>query len=293
MNTKAILISAALVVASLLFAARQSWQVSRMETELSDLKASASALNEEIETLRSEREGGQVRRSPAVAPRTSGAVEIAATGDASELMRLRSQVANLSRKLAEQNGSMAAGQKRAAAAAAAEANGGLPSDGNNMAGLLETVVAARVTQLRDKLEQNPGLKIPELGLLTEQDWKEVVKQGNWENSDELLETFKTLRIRAKARFAGTLGPALRRFALNNGGNLPGDLNQVASFFDPPVDSGILSRYSMIQSGPLQNLAPNQYVVKETMVVDPQHDTQFSIGLSGYLQGSVVGRVPGR
>ncbi len=291
MNTKAILIAAALVVASLLFAARQSWQVSRLETELSDLKASASALNEEIETLRGERDGGQVRRSPAAVPRTPGAVEAAGAGDASELMRLRSQVANLSRRLAEQSGAAAVGQKRAAVAA--EANAGLPADGTNMAGLLETVVAARVTQLRDKLEQNPALKIPELSLLNEQDWKEVVKQGNWENSDEMLEAFKTLRIRAKARFAGTLGPALRRFALNNGGNLPGDLNQVAPFFDPPVDPGILSRYSMIQSGPLQNLAPNQYVVKETMVVDPQHDTQFSIGLSGYLQGSVVGRVPGR
>lgn len=291
MNTKGILAAVALVLASLLFAARQSWQVSRLETELLDLKASASALNEEIETLRNERDGGQARKAPAPGPRTPGAAEPVGSGDASELMRLRSQVASLTRKLAEKSASTVAAQKPSTGLS--DASAALPTDGTNMAGLLESVVAARVTQLRDKLEQNPGLKIPELSLLNEQDWKEVVKQGNWENADEMLEAFKTLRIRAKARFAGTLGPALRRFALNNGGNLPGDLNQVAPFFDPPVDPGILSRYAMIQSGSLQNLPPNQYVVRETMVVDPQHDTQFSIGLSGYLQGSVSGRVPGR
>jgi hypothetical protein len=208
----------------------------------------------------------------------------AAGSDAGEVMRLRSQVARLTQKLAELSRTPSAQTAGASAAVA-----GMPSvDGTNVAGLLDAVVGARVTQLRDRLSQNPAQMIPEIALATEEDWKDVVKNGNWDSQEEMLEAFKALRTRSKTRFATAFGPAMRRYAANNGGNLPGDLSQAAPYFDPPIDPAILSRYTMLQSGPLQNIPPNQYLIQESTVADPQHDSQFSIGLSGYLQGPVRG-----
>ena len=257
-----------------------------LELELLETRAALAAQAEELETTRQSREPQSARAG--VTASASGMAP-AAGSDASEVMRLRSQVARLTQKLNE----LSRGANAAAAAAASAAGAGTPTvDGTNVAGMLDAVVGARITQLRDRLSQNPTQMIPEIALATEEDWKDVAKNGNWENQEEMLEAFKALRTRSKTRFASAFGPAMRRYAANNGGNLPGDLSQAAPYFDPPIDPAILSRYSMLQSGPLQNIPPNQYLIQENTVADPQHDAQFSIGLSGYLQGAIRG-VPRR
>ncbi len=252
-----------------------------LEVELLETRAALAAQAEELETLRQSRESQPGRAG--VAPVASGSAPSAGS-DASEVMRLRSQVARLTQKLAE----LSRGANAASAATSTPGAGTPAVDGTNGAGLLDAVVGARITQLRDRLSQNPTQMIPEIAMATEEDWKDVVKNGTWDSQEEMLEAFKALRTRSKTRFATAFGPAMRRYAANNGGNLPGDLSQTAPYFDPPIDPAILSRYTMLQSGPLQNVPPNQYLIQENTVADPQHDAQFSIGLSGYLQGAIRG-----
>lgn len=259
----------------------QARKVRGLEAELTEARAAVAAQVEELEALR------QSHVMPVRKAATGGTRSDAS--DVSELQRLRSQVARLNQKLAE----LSHGTGFAASASSASPAGMPAVDGTNVAGMLDAVVGARIAQFRDRLSQNPALVIPEISLATEEDWKDVVKNGNWETQDEMLEAFKALRTRSKTRFAGMLGPAIRRFAADNGGNLPGDLSQAAPYFDPPIDSSILGRYSMLQSGPLQNVPPNQYLIQETTVADAQHDAQFSIGLSGYLQGPAHGGAPRR
>lgn len=259
----------------------QAHKVRGLENELTEARAAASAQAEELETLR------QAHEVPAGRGVPTGTRVGAA--DTSELQRLRSQVARLNQKLAESS----RGAGFATSSSSLSPAGTSSVDGTNVAGMLDAVVSARIAQFRERLSQNPALVIPEIALATEEDWKDVVKNGNWETQEEMLEAFKALRTRSKTRFAGLLGPALQRFAADNGGNLPNDLSQAAAYFDPPIDASILSRYSMLQSGPLQNVPPNQYLIQETTVADAQHDAQFSIGLSGYLQGPARGVTPRR
>lgn len=257
-----------------------------LEAELTEARAAVAAQGEELETLRQHHElSARKADTGATRPDTAAGAAV----DGSEIQRLRSQVARLNQKLAE----LSHGAGFAASSSSASPAGMTAIAGTNVAGMLDAVVGARIAQFRDRLSQNPALVIPEISLATEEDWKDVVKNGNWETQDEMLEAFKALRTRSKTRFAGMLGPAIRRFAADNGGNLPGDLSQAAPYFDPPIDASILGRYSMLQSGALQNVPPNQYLIQESTVADAQHDAQFSIGLSGYLQGPPRGVTPPR
>jgi hypothetical protein len=259
------------------FALQQNGRVHRLEQELVAAQSAVNPLADELESLRRERDELAARSKTGAG---NGNVD---AGDMPEIMRLRAQVARLTRTLAENKTVVKSG---GAAPAAANGPGGVPGvDASNAAGLLDTVITARITQFRERLEQNPAQKIPELALATEEDWKDVAKNATWENPEDTAEAFKALRTRSKTRFAGALGPALRRFAANNNGYLPNDLSMVAPYFDPPIDPSILGRYGMVQTGMIQNVPAGQYIVREISPVDPRHDVQFSIGLSGYLQGS--------
>ena len=280
MTFKELLVTGRVVAGVGAFAVQQSGRARRLERELADAQSAVNPLTEELETLRRERDELLARSKPA------SAKAVVDAGDMPELMRLRAQVARLNKMLAEFKPGAKAGGTSSGASAAGGGPGMTGLDGTNAAGMLEAVVTARITQFRERLEQNPAQKIPELALATEDDWKDVVKNATWENPEDTAEAFKALRTHAKTRFAGMLGPALRRFAANNNGYLPNDLSTVAPYFDPPIDPSMLGRYGMLQSGMLQNVPAGQYIVRETSVVDPQHDAQFSIGLSGYLQGAV-------
>ena len=138
--------------------------------------AAQSAVNplaDELESLRRERDELAARSKTGAGKATVDA------GDMPELMRLRAQVARLTRTLAETKSAVKSG---GAAPAAANGPGGAPGvDASNAAGLLDTVITARITQFRERLEQNPAQRIPELALATEEDWKDVAKNATWEN----------------------------------------------------------------------------------------------------------------
>jgi len=151
--------------------------------------------------------------------------------------------------------------------------------------------AARVTQLKQRLEQMPDKKIPELQFLTDKDWFDAVKNAKqFETDDDFRQALSELRRNVKSEFVRTLQQALRGYAAANGGQLPAELGQLKAYFQTPVDDAILRRYSLLQTGKAADVPNGQYLVAETApAVDEEYDSVYRITLNG-IDTSSVNRV---
>jgi RNA polymerase sigma factor (sigma-70 family) len=189
------------------------------------------------------------------------------SGDMAELMRLRAEVTRLrenSRELA---------QLKAAAS----------SSGNDAA--IEATLkswAARAAQLKQRLEQMPEKKIPEVQLLAEKDWFDAIKNvKQLETDDDFRQAFSSLRNSAKSEFGDQIRKALKSYASSNNGSLPQDLSQLKDHFETPVSDAILQRYSLLQTGKLADVPRDEFLVAETASpVDDEYDSSFQFRMSG-------------
>jgi RNA polymerase sigma factor (sigma-70 family) len=143
-------------------------------------------------------------------------------------------------------------------------------------------LAARAAQLRQRLEEMPDKKIPELQFLTDRDWLNAVGEVEKpENDADFRQAMANLRNRAKSQLGGIMQKALRRYAEANGDMLPSDLSQLKPYFNPPVDDSVLSRYAMTQTGKLTDLTAGQMLITETAPrVDEENDSHFEFSLNG-------------
>ena len=149
-------------------------------------------------------------------------------------------------------------------------------------------LAARASQLKERLEQMPGMKIPELQYLTQKDWLDAVSSlQKLESDQDFRQGLKNLRSSAKANFGQKLQQALHGFLQASGGMLPTDMLQLQPYFDAPVDPGLLGRYQIMQTGQVKNLGNEYNVIAEIAPpVDEEYDTRFQFGLNGRSSSSV-------
>jgi len=186
-----------------------------------------------------------------------------------ELLRLRGEVARLRQGLHDP----------------APGKGSAAGDDPDMEASLKTW-ATRVAQLKQRLEQMPDKKIPELQLVTDKDWFDAVKSvKKLETDDDYRQAFDDLRRNVKNEFAHMLQQALRGYVKANGDQLPSDLSQLKPYFDKPVDDAILARYSLLQTGKISEAS--DYLVAETAPpVDDEYDTVHKISMNGLNTSSV-------
>jgi len=149
--------------------------------------------------------------------------------------------------------------------------------------------AARASQLRQRLDQTPDQRIPELALLAEKDWLDAVKNSERLETDaEYRQAAANLRTGAKNVFGELTRKALKKYAEANGGFLPADLSQLKPYYDQPVDDAILQRYSLQQTGKLNDVPSNEFMfVENTPPVDINHDTFFQYRMNGTRTSGVA------
>jgi RNA polymerase sigma factor (sigma-70 family) len=153
---------------------------------------------------------------------------------------------------------------------------------------------AKVNQLKQRLEQMPYEKIPELQYLTTQDWlRGATYSGDLKTDDDFDRALSQLRRDAKRTFAYSIGEALANYIAGNNGQLPGDISQLRSYFNPPIDGTILQRYQLLQTGNLSDIPNNEPLIAEKAPVDDQYDTLFKISATGFsYQGTGTSWVNG-
>jgi RNA polymerase sigma factor (sigma-70 family) len=148
--------------------------------------------------------------------------------------------------------------------------------------------AIKVTSLKQKLEQMPDKKIPELQFATEKDWADATWDADLKTEDGVRQALNKLREYAKNTFLNDMmKAAIKKYLAANDGILPSDLSQLKSYFDAPVDDVMLQRYKLLQTG-----KPNEHesLVEEIAEpVDDEYDSWHQISLGG-ASGSGVNKV---
>jgi hypothetical protein len=138
------------------------------------------------------------------------------------------------------------------------------------------------------MEQQPNQDIPEMQLLTDQDWLNAAK-GNIDTDTDYRRAMSALRAAAENEFAGKLQPALQRYMAANNNQFPTDMNQLQSYFNPPVDPAILQRYEVAPASTAPNVKlGGDRIITPTAAVDDDYDTRPVIGPDGYGSNGAPG-----
>ena len=143
----------------------------------------------------------------------------------------------------------------------------------------------RVARLKQRLEQVPESRIPEMQLLDEEDWLAVVKGRPLDTDLDYRRALSTLRSTAAGKLASLMQKALRGFTRSNNGQFPTDLAQLQSYFDSPVDAAILDRWKIAPGQTVPSVGMGEVIItQKAPPVDEVFDNRYVIG-SGGGQGS--------
>ena len=147
----------------------------------------------------------------------------------------------------------------------------------------------------------PDRNIPELKLLSEEDWLELSKEplghdpGEVHLDDESTArlVFSAIRAKAKERLVPTLSKALEQYVTANNGLLPTDPNQLEPYtsksiyigpghveqaIESSLDGTILNRYAFLQTGRFEDVPKDGVIIAEKgPPVDTRYDTRAKIG----------------
>ena len=225
-------------------------------------------LRGENETLR--QQATQLNQSAtenvAVSPTASTSSSPALSNELfSELLRLRGEVTRL-RQDSQELARLKAGNATTA--------------GDSMTAEV-TSWLARVNELKQKLDQRPDLKIPELQFLTPRDWLNVARDAKPDTDAGARLAFNNLRAAGKQAFSPTLLRALNSYVQASGGQLPAEVADLKPYFNPPVDDALLARYQLVRTGKASDVpTQNPTVIAEKAQVDADFDSLMSVGLNG-------------
>jgi RNA polymerase sigma factor (sigma-70 family) len=179
---------------------------------------------------------------------------------------------------------------------------------------------ARVKEFKSLPDKMPDKTIPELRLLTEEDWLELAKEPlghspeevNMRDNSTARLVLNSIRSKAKDKLSVELSRALKGYAEANGGLLPINVVQLKPYlvdyrFIAPgqveavpnltVDDAILQRYQILQAGRFLDVPKDQTILAEIAPVDAQFDTRLKVGkywmglgdLSDYDSGKPASR----
>lgn len=255
MNAMKTAAAAVVLLAAVTTGIYQSQRAANLETELAQAKAHPP-LPPQFDQLSRERDEA-LRRLAAFQAETQR------LGNSNlELMRLRDEVTRLRRDA--QDSAIA---KNAAAPTEAAAVNWLN----------------RVTQLRSRLSQTPAAQIPELQLLTEEDWLAAVRQPSLETDEDYRRAFASLRNTAQSKFLASLLPALTRHLKASNGVFPTDLSELLAFWEGgPVDPAMLERYAIRPASEIPNVkVSGNWAITQKAPIDPQFDQRLVIGPHGF------------
>ena len=141
---------------------------------------------------------------------------------------------------------------------------------------------AREDKLKQVVEQNADKTIPDLKLLSDQDWLNAAREAKFDTDQDVRHTLANLRHMAENAFAVAASGAVSKYMEANHHQFPTDLTQLQPYFDMPMDDAILQRWGIVP----QTAMPNQrmggdWVITEKVPVDRELDQRWAIGPGSY------------
>ena len=232
-------------------------KAARLSEQLQVAQEQLAPVNAQLEHMRQEREA-LVSRMDTLEQENQGLRR-----NVQELPKLRGEVSRLT-------------------AAAREANRLSGGAGTNDS--FESATRAwltRVSQLKERLAQTPESQIPELQLLTEQDWLNAAR-GELNSEKDYRRALSALRGSAENQFSSLLQPAISAFIKANKGQFPTELSALQPYFTSSVDSAILQRWEVAPADNVPNVRMGgDWIITQKAAVDPEFDTCVVVGPNGY------------
>lgn len=234
-------------------------RASRFQTRSLELEKQQAPLTEEVRHLRQARE------------QASGKLEQAQQEieqlrrETAELPKLRGQLARLQQDSMELAKLKAAGR------------------GTNSGSAEMTAASwlARADQLRQAFQRFPEKSIPEVQLLTQQDWLDAAKD-KLESDEDYRKAMGRVRNAAEDKVAGLVQPALEQYLKAKNGTFPTDLAQLQDYLKTPLDPAILQRFGIFPADAVPNVRMGgDWIITQKTFVDPDYDTHFVIGPNGH------------
>ena len=138
----------------------------------------------------------------------------------------------------------------------------------------------RVSALKDQFEISPESWIPELALVTEEDWI-VAATGNMDSEIGLRRAMSRIRGIAENRFGELAGSALKDYWESHDKQFPDDVEELTEFFDDPVDKAILDRWTIADSESVRSVQlGTDFILTQKEAIDEVFDARLVIGPQG-------------
>jgi hypothetical protein len=133
---------------------------------------------------------------------------------------------------------------------------------------------AKVHRLSAYLDAHPNLRIPQMDVLTANNWLDVTKDNNLVSDADFRADLGRLRGLARLAFAPEIGKALGQALAANGGQLPTNPQELAQYFPSGADPTILGQLQINPSGSIPGIASKQQFVLVDAPVDLWDTTMF-------------------
>ncbi|HTS19807.1 MAG TPA: sigma-70 family RNA polymerase sigma factor [Verrucomicrobiae bacterium] len=139
----------------------------------------------------------------------------------------------------------------------------------------------RVAELKRRMEETPGAKIPELKFVTNEDWLDAGSKDLNTDAD-YRRALSRIRAAGEAKVATMLHKALAAYMQDHGHQMPSDLGQLQPFFDDPLDEAILDRWEIAPKDTVKSLRlGGDVIITQKAPVDDVFDQRFGVGPNGY------------
>jgi len=140
----------------------------------------------------------------------------------------------------------------------------------------------REDQLKAAIKQNPDKTIPELSLLSEEDFLNAAMDAKFDTDKGLRQTLANLRRRAENIFASIAADAVTKYMKDHDSRFPTYLSDLLPYFKTPLSSDILDRWQILPQSALPNQSMGgDWVITEKSPVDATLDNRWAIGPGSY------------
>jgi len=144
----------------------------------------------------------------------------------------------------------------------------------------------RACKLKQRLAETPEAKIPEMRLLSEENYMDATR-GLLNTEGDYLVALANLRSAAEYAFITTLlNPALTQYAQANNGQFPTNLGQLQPYFPSPVEEAILERWEIAPAKTVRTSDFGDPIITQKAAVDEDWDPRYAVGLKGFASAGV-------
>ena len=138
----------------------------------------------------------------------------------------------------------------------------------------------RVSALKDQFDVSPEAWIPELELVTEEDWI-IAASGKIDSDVGIRRAMSRIRSIGEGRFAELASEALRSYLETSNDEYPVDMSELAGLFEDDVNAAVLDRWMIAESDVVPNVRMgDDYIITQKEPVDDLFDQRHVIGSNG-------------